>query len=379
MAAQRDYYEVLGVARGAGDDDLKRAFRQLARRHHPDVNPDDPSAGERFREIAEAYEVLSNAETRSLYDRYGHAGVSGRPLQSERAYQSGNIADIFSMLFGEDLFGGGPTTARRGAMAGADAAAEVELTLTEAAFGARTDVVIEVLATCDRCEGTGAEPPSRPVTCPTCGGQGHVQQVARTMFGQMLRTSPCPTCRGRGSVIEAPCRQCRGQGRRAERRTVSVAVPGGVESGQRVRVVGQGHAGEPGAPAGNLYVRVTVQDDPRFERDGDDLLCAVDLTMTQAALGCEIEVPTLEGTARIECKPGTQPGEVRVLRGLGVPALRGGRRGDLKVLVNVLVPRRLDAEQRRALEALDSTLGERAYENAPEGLLGRLRRARNAG
>jgi molecular chaperone DnaJ len=240
-------------------------------------------------------------------------------------------------------------------------------------------VEIEVLATCDRCEGSGAEPPTRPSACPTCGGQGHVQQVARTMFGQMLRTSPCPTCRGRGYVIDTPCRQCRGQGRRPERRTVSVAVPGGVEAGQRVRVVGQGHAGEPGAPAGNLYVRVAVEDDARFERDGDDLLCAVDLTMTQAALGCEVEVPTLDGSARIECKPGTQPGEVRVLKGLGVPALHGSRRGDLKVLVNVLVPRRLDPEQRRAVEALDSSLGERAYADAPDGLLGRLRRARNAG
>jgi molecular chaperone DnaJ len=323
--------------------------------------------------------VLSNAETRALYDRYGHAGVSGRHQQSDRAYQSGNIADIFSMLFGEDLFGGGAATGRRGAMAGADASAEVELTLVEAAFGARKDIEIEVMATCDRCEGSGAEPPTRPSACPTCGGQGHVQQVARTMFGQMLRTSPCPTCRGRGYVIETPCRQCRGQGRRPERRTVSVAVPGGVESGQRVRVVGQGHAGEPGAAAGNLYVRVAVEDDARFERDGDDLLCAVDLTMTQATLGCEVEVPTLEGTARIECKPGTQPGEVRLLKGLGVPALHGSRRGDLKVLVNVLVPRRLDPEQRRAVEALDSSLGERAYADAPDGLLGRLRRARNAG
>jgi molecular chaperone DnaJ len=206
-----------------------------------------------------------------------------------------------------------------------------------------------------------------------------VQQVARTMFGQMVRTTPCPACRGRGQVVENPCRQCRGQGRRPERRSVSVAIPGGVETGQRVRVVGQGHAGEPGAVAGNLYVRVTVGADPRFERDGDDLLCAVDLTITQAALGCEVEVPTLEGSARIEFKPGTQPGEVRVLRQQGVPALRGGRRGDLKVLVNVVVPRRLDAEQRRAVEALDATLGDRAYEDAPDGLLGRLRRARNAG
>ena len=180
-------------------------------------------------------------------------------------------------------------------------------------------------------------------------------------------------------VVENRCRTCRGQGRRPERRTVSVAIPGGVESGQRVRVVGQGHAGEPGASPGNLYVRVAVRDDPRFERDGDDLICAVDLTMTQAALGCEVEVPTLEGSAQIEFKPGTQPGEVRVLRNLGVPALRGGRRGDIKVLVNVLVPRRLDPDQRRAVEQLDATLGDKAYADQPDGLLGRLRRSRNAG
>ena len=377
--AQQDYYDVLGVERGASEDELKRAFRALARLHHPDVNPDDPAASERFRGIAEAYEVLSNPETRALYDRYGHEGVSGRPLQSERAYQSGNIADIFSMLFGEDLFGGGAAAQRRGPMAGADAQADIELDLVEAAFGARKEVVVEVLATCDHCQGSGAEPPSQPTRCPTCHGQGHVQQVARTMFGQMVRTSPCPTCRGRGMVVENRCRTCRGQGRRPERRTVSVAIPGGVETGQRVRVVGQGHAGEPGASPGNLYVRVAVREDPRFERDGDDLICAVDLTMTQAALGCEVEVPTLEGSAQIEFKPGTQPGEVRVLRNLGVPALRGGRRGDIKVLVNVLVPRRLDPDQRRAVEQLDATLGDKAYADQPDGLLGRLRRSRHAG
>ena len=244
--AQRDYYDVLGVERGAGDDELKRAFRALARQHHPDVNPDDPAAGERFREVAEAYEVLSNAETRALYDRYGHAGVSGRPLASERAYQSGNIADIFSMLFGEDLFGGGAAAQRRGPMAGADAQADVELDLVEAAFGARKEIVVEVLATCDHCHGSGAEPPSRPTRCPTCRGQGHVQQVARTMFGQMVRTSPCPTCRGRGMVVETRCRTCRGQGRRPERRTVSSPSPAAWRAASGCAWSGRGTRASPG-------------------------------------------------------------------------------------------------------------------------------------
>ena len=257
--AQQDYYDVLGVDRGASDDEVKRAFRALARQHHPDVNPDDPAASERFREIAEAYEVLSNAETRALYDRYGHEGVSGRPLQSDRAYQSGNIADIFSMLFGEDLFGGGATAQRRGPMAGADAQADIELDLVEAAFGARKEVVVEVLATCDHCHGSGAEPGSQPDPLPHLPGSATCSRWRARCSGRWCARRRARLPRARHGRRD-PCRDCRGQGVRPERRRSRSPSPAAWRR-PAIRVVGQGHAGDPGArrrrPLRGVAVRTT--------------------------------------------------------------------------------------------------------------------------
>ena len=284
MATKRDYYETLGVAREASDDEVKKAFRRLARQLHPDVNTDDPAASERFREVAEAYEVLSDADTRARYDRFGHAGVESAHMRTDEAFQAGNLGDLFAMLFGEDMFGFGGGRAH-GPMAGADAAAHTTISLHDAAFGVRAEVEVEVQAPCARCEQSGAEPGTQPTTCPTCGGAGEVRQVVRTVLGQMVRAGTCPECRGRGRLIEHPCRDCRGAGVRPERRQVVVAVPPGIEHGQQIRVRAQGHAGDPGAPPGDLYVAVAVEEDPRFERAGRDLVTVVELTMTQAALG----------------------------------------------------------------------------------------------
>jgi molecular chaperone DnaJ len=376
MATKADYYETLGVAREASDDEIKKAFRRLARQLHPDVNTDDPSASERFREVAEAYEVLSNADTRARYDRFGHAGVSGDHARTDAAFQAGNLGDLFSMLFGDDLFGfGGGGGRAYGPMAGADAAAHTSISLHDAAFGVRAELHVEVQAPCARCEQSGAEPGTQPTTCPTCGGAGEVRQVVRTVLGQMVRAGTCPECRGRGKLIEHPCKDCRGAGVRPEQREVVVAVPAGIEHGQQIRVRGQGHAGEAGAPPGDLYVAVTVEEDPRFERHGRDLVTVIELTMTQAALGATLDVPTLDGTASLEFKPGTQPGEVRLLKGQGMPDMRSGRRGGLQVLVNVAVPRGLSGDQRKLVEELDGALTPGNYgEERDEGFLGRLRR-----
>ena len=371
-AQQQDYYEVLGVPRDASDDDIKKAFRNLARQHHPDVNPGDPEAAERFRVIAEAYEVLSVSETRMRYDRYGHAGVSGTTGHMD----FGDLGDILGMFFGDGLFGG----RSRGPRGGQDAVATVTLSLREAAVGVQRDIDIEVVGDCDRCGGSGAEPPTQPVGCATCGGLGEVRQVSNTPLGQIMRQLPCPTCRGRGATVETPCTACRGRGSQPERRTIAVGIPAGIDSGQQVRVVGQGHAGDPGAPPGDLYVQVLVEEDPAIERDGLDLYVRVDLTVTQAMLGATVQVPTLDGAETIVLQSGTQPGEARTLRGKGMPMIGNEkRRGDLHVIFAVHVPRTLEPQARLLAEQLDAAIPQDAYAEDDGGLFGRMRRGRRRG
>jgi molecular chaperone DnaJ len=366
---KRDYYEVLGVPRDADDATVKKAFRALARELHPDVS-DDPAAEERFREIAEAYEVLSKPEARELYDRYGHEGLRTggfRPTD----FEFGNISDLFSAFFGDDLFGMRGGSARR---RGADVGVEVVIDLEEAARDVERDVTIMVATGCSTCGGSGAEPGSTPETCPQCGGAGRVQQVSNTVFGQFVRAQVCSRCNGGGRIVTKPCASCGGEGRVTEERTLSVKIPAGIDDGQQIRLTGEGHAGLPGAPRGDAYVAVRVRPDPRFARDGVDLVSAVDLTMTQAALGTRVAVATLDGEIDLEFKPGTQPGEVRVLRGKGMPALRGFRRGDLRVHVNVVIPRRLTDDQRRMLEEFAGAAGASAYDE-DEGFFDRLKAA----
>ena len=366
---ERDYYEVLGIPRDASEADIKKAFRRLARELHPDVS-EAPDAEERFRQVAEAYEVLSKSETRELYDRFGHAGLRSGGFEPGR-FDFGSLSDIFSAFFGDDLFGAG---GRSGRARGGDIAAEVELELAEAARGVTRPVTFDVALTCGRCGGNGAEPGTSLTTCPTCGGSGRIQQVARSVFGEFVRTQGCRLCLGSGRVVEQKCRDCNGAGQVLQPRTLELQVPPGIYDGQRIRISGEGHAGSYGGRAGDVYVLVRVKPDPRFVRQGNDIVSTVDLTITQAALGTTLSVPTLDGEAALTFEPGTQSGGVRVLPGRGMPVLQGFGRGDQRILVNVVVPRRLSAEQRRLLEEFERSAGDDAY-RPDEGLFEKLKSA----
>jgi molecular chaperone DnaJ len=366
--AERDYYELLGVERGASDAEIKKAFRTLARELHPDVSQ-EPDAHERFRAIAEAYEVLSKAETRRLYDQYGHAGLR-RGGYAPSDFDFANLSDIFSAFFGDDLF----ARNRGGRARGGDVGVAVAIELADAFTGVKRTVEVEVAATCVRCDGEGAEPGTDRIACATCGGLGRLQQVTRSVFGEFVRTQTCPTCAGAGRIVETPCTVCDGAGRTIETKELEVEIPAGIHDGQRIRVRGAGHAGVSGGLPGDAYVEVHITRDPRFERDGDDILSAVDLTMVQAARGAQISIPTLDGDVELEFEPGTQPGEVRVLRGKGMPSLQRSGRGDHRVLVNVSVPHRLTDEQRVLLDRFEELSGEDTYRR-DEGFFEKLRNA----
>jgi molecular chaperone DnaJ len=355
---KRDYYEVLGVERGAGDGEIKKAFRRLARELHPDVNRHDPEAEEKFKEAAEAYEVLSDPERRRTYDTFGHEGLRSGGW-APRTEGFGSFEDVLSTFFGRgdplfrDLFGFGAA----GPASGGDVAAQVEVTLEEVLTGTSRDVVFEGVSRCEHCNGNGAEPGTPIRTCETCGGVGEIRQVSRTVFGQLVRSGACPTCGGQGKVPETPCGQCGGDGRVVRTRTWQLDVPPGIESGQRIRVAGAGHAGETGAPAGDLYVQVVVAEDERFERRGQDLVTVAEVPATRAMLGGTVTVATLDGESDVEVPAGSQPGEQVVLKGMGLPSLRGARRGDQRVVLDVFVPGRLSKQQRELARELDEALG----------------------
>jgi molecular chaperone DnaJ len=369
-----DYYELLGVHRTASEGEVKKAFRQLARELHPDVNNHDPEAEEKFKQAAEAYEVLSDAEKRSIYDRYGHEGLrSGGYAPSFEGF--GSFADIFDAFFGGDVFGFGGR--RGGAMQGGDVAVTAEVDLADVRTGASVPVTFDAIDLCERCHGNRAEPGTPIETCPRCQGQGQLRAVSRTAFGQMVRARTCDVCDGEGKVPREPCSECDGRGRRVTQRRLSIDVPAGIEDGQRIRLSGRGHAGEGGGPPGDLYVLVRVREDERFLRDGPDLVTVVDVAAPDAALGATVTVPTLDGEEEVELPPGTQPGETLLLNGHGLPPLRRGRTGDLRAVVNVVVPRRLSAEQRELLERLRGSLTDDNL-RSEEGVFAKLKRALRA-
>jgi molecular chaperone DnaJ len=371
----RDYYEVLGVSRQAGDGEIKKAFRRLARELHPDVNSHDPAAEEKFKEAAEAYEVLSDADRRATYDRYGHEGLrSGGYAPNFEGF--GSVADIFEAFFGGgafgSAFGGGGRSG--GAIQGGDVGLSAEIDLAQAARGATVEVNYEAIALCEHCRGNGAEPGTPIETCARCQGSGQLRAVSRTPFGQVVRAAACDVCHGEGRVPRDPCKVCQGRGRKVERTKVAVDVPAGIADGQRIRVGGRGHAGDRGGPPGDLYVQIRVREDPRFLRDGDDLVTAVDVAAPLAALGTTVQVPTIGEPVDLEIPAGVQPHETLVVRGAGMPALRGRRTGDLRVVVNVVIPRRLKREQRDLLQRLAESMTDENL-RTEESVFGKLKRA----
>ncbi len=371
---KRDPYEVLGVARDAAGGEIKKAFRRAARELHPDVNRDDPEAEERFKELVEAQEILSDPERRAIYDRYGHEGLSSRGYEPDFS-AFGSFADVFDAFFGGGVggFGGG---FGRSAVQGGDVGVSVEVSLEEAAQGTSTDVEYDAVRPCGRCNGNGAEPGTPIETCDRCGGSGQLRSVARSAFGQLVRAHVCDVCGGEGKIARTPCDRCSGRGREAVRMSLTVDVPAGIADEQRIRIGGRGHAGERGGPAGDLYVLVRVRPDDRFVRDGNDLVTVVDLPAPNAALGATVTVPTLDGEEEIEIRPGTQPGSVITLRGRGMPSLRRGSRGDQRVVVNVIVPRDLSEDQRELERRLAGSLTERNLADPrDESLFQRVRRA----
>ncbi len=373
MAEKRDYYEVLGVSREASEAEIKKSYRRLARSHHPDANPGDPDAEERFKELTEAHEVLSNPEARRAYDTYGHqvprgAGAGGYPGGDP----FGGFQDIFDAFFG-DRFGGGSffgASTRRSPSRGSDAEVEVEVSLREAAFGVDREINVQVVGNCEVCDGVGG---TESRVCGTCGGAGAVRTVRESILGQMVTTQACSSCGGRGRIIDVYCDNCRGSGRVSEVQTRRLRVPEGIESGMRLRVTGAGHAGEPGAPVGDLYVRVKVKEDPELMRDGEDLIHRMKVSFIGAALGTEVEVPTLDGPTLVRVEPGTQPGATLTLGGEGMPRIRRRGRGDLKVVVDVMVPTRLTSEQRELLERFEAVSGEETYNGGGGSFFDRLR------
>jgi len=373
----RDPYEVLGVPRDADEATIKKAFRKLARELHPDVNRHDPDAEEKFKEAAEAYEILNDTERRATYDRYGHDGLRSGGF-SPNFEGFGSISDLFDAFFGGaggGVFGGGfGSAAAAGPTQGRDIAVHADITLAEAAAGTSVELSFEAIETCEVCRGNGAKPGTPIVTCERCGGVGVLQQVTRSPFGQVMRQTACDVCGGEGKIPSEPCEHCEGRGREVRRRTLRVDVPEGIADGQRIRLSGRGHAGERGGPPGDLYVLVRIAADERFLRDGDDLVTVLDVSAPHAALGASFNAPSLDGDVDVRIAAGTQPGEVIVVRGHGMPRLRRpGRRGDLRVVVNVVVPRKLSREQRKLAEKLADSMTA-ANVATEESLVGKLKR-----
>ena len=363
MADKRDYYEVLGLSKGAGDDEIKKAYRKLAKQYHPDMHPGDKEAEEKFKEVNEAYAVLSDPDKKSKYDQFGHAafdpsmGGGGAGFGDFGGFELG---DIFSSFFGGG--GGGGGARRNGPARGEDLQYRLTITFEEAAFGCKKDISYARVERCADCGGSGAAKGTSPETCPNCGGSGQVRTAQRTPFGVFQSTHACDNCRGTGKIVKNPCRNCNGKGYVKLTKKVSVTIPAGIDSGEYMRLSGQGNEGRNGGPAGDLLVAISVRDHQIFERDGTTLFCEVPITFVEAALGAEIDVPTLTGTTKFNIPEGTQTGTRFTIKGEGIVSTRSGRKGDLIIQVTVEVPRNLSEKQKDALRAFAEESGQKNYQ-----------------
>lgn len=353
MADKRDYYETLGISKGASDDEIKKAYRREAKKCHPDLHPGDKEAEARFKEINEAYGVLSDAEKKSRYDQFGHAGVD--PNYGGGGYGGGfdgfDFGDIFSDIFGG--FGGG-NRRRNGPVRGQDTRQVIDITFEEAAFGCKKKITLTQQEKCGTCGGSGAKPGTKPVTCSKCGGSGQVRTQTRTPLGYMTNVTTCPDCRGTGSIISDPCRDCRGTGKVRKTKTIEIDIPAGIDNGQTMQLAGKGEPGERGGPSGDLLITVRVKPHQMFKRDGYNVYIDLPITFVEAAVGATVKVPTLDGLVEYDIPEGTQPGSVFRLRGKGIPYIRGKNRGDEFVTVDVEVPKGLSAKQKELLKEFEA-------------------------
>ena len=364
MADKRDYYEVLGVQKGASDDEIKKAYRACAKKYHPDLHPGDKECEEKFKEVNEAYEVLSDSDKKARYDQFGHAGVdsnygAGAGGAGSPFGQGIDIDDIFSSFFGG--FGGRRSNNANAPMRGSDIEPTVYISFEEAAKGCKQTINYSCVTTCDDCHGTGAQPGTSPKTCSSCGGSGRVTINQRTPFGVVQTQRTCDACHGRGKIVDNPCKKCGGSGKQRKNKTVDVTIPAGIKDQQILNVSGRGNSGTNGGPAGDLHVYVNVRPHPVFERRGDDVWCEVPITFTQAALGADVVVPTLDGKVSYTVREGTQPGDVFRLKGKGIQRLGGRGRGDQYVRVTVEVPMNLNGKQKELIKQLDGATGDKNY------------------
>ena len=371
MAEQkRDYYEVLGVSRSASEDEIKKAYRKLAKKYHPDLNPGNAEAEQKFKEVNEAYEVLSDSNKKARYDQFGFAGVDpnygagaggGGGFGGFTDFDFGDLGDIFGSFFGGG-FGGSTRSSRNGPQRGESIRVGVTVSFEEAAFGCEKEVTVDRVDQCPTCKGSGCEPGTTPEVCTQCGGSGQVQQRRQTPMGVFATTTTCPKCGGRGKIIHSPCKDCNGTGQQRKRKTIQVNIPAGIDNGQTISLRGQGNAGRNGGPAGDLLITVTVRPHQLFRREGNDVLCEAPITFTQAVLGGEMEIPTIDGKVKYDIPEGTQTGTTFRLRGKGIPNLNGRGRGDQYVTVYIETPRNLNREQKEALKKFSQSLGEHNYE-----------------
>lgn len=370
MADKRDFYEVLGIQKGASEDEIKKAYRKKAKEYHPDLHPDDKEAEAHFKEVAEAYEVLSDADKKARYDQFGHAGVDPNFGAGAGGYGGGvytdfgDIGDIFSSIFGGfggGGFGGGRRSNPNAPQRGSDAAATVAVSFEEAAHGCKKKIRVQRIVPCTDCGGSGAKRGTSPTSCPDCGGSGVVMRQQRTAFGVMQTQAACSRCRGRGRIINDPCPTCNAQGRVQKTEEIGINIRAGIDDGQVIAIDGKGNAGVNGGPAGDLHVQVSVRPHPLFERDGFNIWYELPLTYAQAALGAEVDIPTLDGKMGYQIKDGTQPGDVLRVRGKGIPYINGRGVGDLMIKVTVEIPRDLTSEQKKRLRAFDESLSDKNY------------------